>query len=175
MISKEKKKAFVEDVTLILKESKSVIFTDFSGLTTPELNELKNTLREKKINYKVTKKSLWPFILEKVGLVKEVDFSDYKGSIGIAYGSDEGVGVAKAIHNFVKTHKEFSILGGLIDKIFIDSQKIKELAILPSKEELFSKFVFVLSSPLRLFAGVLGANQRNLVSVINQIKIIKVR
>lgn len=171
MISREKKEKSVEDLATIISESGSVIFTDFSGLSTNDLNELKNSLRNENIQYKVTKKSLWPFIMKKVGLdEKIVDFSEHKGSIGITYSSDEGVSSAKVITSFIKKHKNFAILGGFIENLFVESQKIIELSKLPSRKELFSRLVFAISNPTRLFAGVLGAAQRDFVFVINQIK-----
>ena len=171
MISREKKEKSVEDLAAIVSESASVIFTDFSGLSTNDLNELKSNLRSENVHYKVTKKSLWPFVMKKAGLnEKVIDFSKHKGSVGIAYSSDEGVGSAKVIAGFIKNHKEFSILGGFMEKLFVSNQKIAEWAELPSREELLSRFVFALSDPIRSFAGVLGGAQRDFVSVINQIK-----
>ncbi len=170
MISREKKEKTIEDLVEILKTNNSIIFTDFSGLSAPEINELKKDLREKGIIYKVTKKSLWPFVFKKIESEDVSAISEYKGSVGIAYNNDEGVLGAKAVDDFKSRYKEFGVLGGFLGRVFVGPEKILELAKLPGREELLSKFVYVINSPRQNLVGALGANINNLVSVINQIR-----
>lgn len=170
MITREKKGKIMEELTKVIKEKQNIIFTDFSGLTTAKINELKNNLRDKNIRYKVTKKSLWPIVTRKTSLEKQFNFSDHVGSVAIAYGFGEVNEIAKVITDFSNQEKELVILGGIFDNVFVSSEKIKELAKIGSREELMSRFVFILKNPLQSLVGVLGANIRDLVSIISNIK-----
>lgn len=170
MITREKKEKIVEELVDAVKDSESIIFTDFSGLGTTEINELKKNLREEGVRYKVTKKSLWPLILKKLGFKDQLDFLNNPGSVSIAYSKNDGIDTAKVIDNFTKSHETFKILGAIIDKVFVGPDKIRALAALPTRKELLARFVFTLNSPRQRFVSVLGVNIRNLVSVISNIK-----
>jgi len=170
MISREKKEKLVEELARILKESASVLFADFAGLGTTDLNELKKELRQNEVGFKVTKKSLWPFIFKKAGLAEEPTILNYEGSVAIAYGKNEGIETAKIFKKFAKNHETLKIIGGFFWKEFRDVISVLKLAELPARETLLGMVVGITASPLSSFMGVLKANQRNLVSIISQIK-----
>ena len=169
MITKEKKKEAVDELSAIIKDNDSVFFTDFSGLSTPELDGLKSKLRELGASYKVSKKSLWPFIMRRAGR-EDIDFSNHKGSIGVVYSNEEEAGIAKAIKEFSKKHGQFGIMGGLLKKVFISPERVSYLASLPSYEQLLAMFTSTVNAPRQGLVGVLSANIRNLVSVVSNIK-----
>ena len=173
MLSRAKKEEQVEQLVKILQTNTAVVFTDFTGLSTPELNELRVELRKENIRYKATKKSLWPFVKKATeqgeGEAAPV-FEDYKGSVAIAYGEGEGVDVSKILTKFAKTHETFAILGALVQGEFLDKERIRALAALASREELLAKLVYVLAGPMRNLVSVLSAPQRDFVSVLSQIQ-----
>lgn len=176
MLSREKKEKQVEQLTRILAENGAVIFTDFSGLATPEMSALRNKLREEGVRYKVTKKSLWPFVQQKAAeyLPTEAEdqlaFADHKGSVGIAYSEGEGIEASKVITEFAKEYKSLTVLGGLVQGELLGLERIKALAALPSREELLAQVVYVLNAPMRNLVGVLRGPQRELVQVLSQIQ-----
>ena len=59
--------------------------------------------------------------------------------------------------------------GGLLDGQIVSSEQIKEIADLPSREELVSKLLFLLQSPIRNLVTVLNANVKNIAVVLDQI------
>jgi len=171
MLTKAKKEEQVETLVKIIQEYPTVVFTDFSGLSTSDLNELRGSLREQSISYMATKKSLWPFVHKKASIKeKDLTFENYKGSVGIAYSEGEGTETSKVIVKFAKEHERFSILGALVSGVYVNIDYIKELAALPSREELLAKLVYVMSGPIRNFVSVLKAPQRDFVSVLGQIQ-----
>ncbi len=170
MLTREKKEAQVQTLAGILKESPAIVFTDFSGLSTPELNELRGTLREGGIRYKATKKSLWPFVRAQVeGQPEEILFPEHEGSVAIAYSDGEGIETSKILTKFAKDHEQFAILGALVQGEFLNVGRIKELASLPSREELLAKVAYLLASPMRGLVGVLNGPQREFVQVLQQV------
>ena len=171
MLSKAKKQKLVEEIARIVKENPSIVFTDFSGLTIGELDELKRELRAEGVLYKATKKSLWPFVQERAQMPEDtLGIGEYKGSIGIAYGSGEGIEASKILVKFAKKSEKLAILGGYINQMFFDKSRIMTLAALPSREELVAKLLYVLSSPMQRFVRAISAPSQQLVSVLSQIK-----
>lgn len=167
MLSRAKKEQLVKDLSAVIQEHNGIIFTDFAGLTTPEIDELKSGLRAKSALYKVVKKSLLPLVSKKTGI--DLNLESHKGSLAIAYGDEEGVAVAKTISTFAKSHKNLVILGGLLNSIFAEPEKIWELAALPSREELLGKLMYLLN-PAGLLVRVLASPLAGLVNVISSIK-----
>ena len=171
MLTKEKKRQLVDELSDIVRSNSSVIFTDFGGVGTSDLNALKASLREHQVRYKVTKKSLWPFVQSKAGIVDEAAaFPGHKGSLAVAYGGGEGIEAAKVLSSFAKEHETFTILGALLGGDFVGADRVAVLAALPSREELIAKVVYVMNAPLRGLVSVLAGPQRGLVQVLAQIK-----
>jgi len=170
MISKDTKIKQLKELKEILDKNINIVFTDFTGLTTDKLNEFKQLLKKADIRYKVTKKSLWPFIFKNTQESDKLNLSEHKGSVAIAYGSGEVNEISKLLTDFSKQEKELTILGGLLNKLFVGKQKIKELASIGSREELLSRLAFILASPARTFVGVLNAKTQELVRVISSIR-----
>lgn len=128
MITLSQKKELVRNLAEKFKKAKAIIFTDFTGATTPELEDLRGQLREKNIDYQIIKKSLLKRVYPQI---------DYQGPIAIALADDE-IALSKILYGFNK----IKILGGRD----LDLTKIQELAKLPSKEELLTKFVYLLKN-----------------------------
>lgn len=169
MISREKKSKLIEQLAVVLKESASVIFADFSGLATSELNKLKKELRAHSVRFKVTKKSLWPLVFKKAGLVEEPIVREHPGSVAIAYGPVEGIETAKTLKAFAKSHEALKIVGGFLWGEFHNPATILKVAELPNREVLLGMTAGVIAAPLRSFVGVLRSPLRDLVGVIKSI------
>jgi len=77
---------------------------------------------------------------------------------------------AKIISGFSKEHNKLKVLGGLMDDKALTVEEIKELAKIPSREELLAKLVWSIKSPVSGFVNVLSGNIRNLLLIFKQIK-----
>jgi large subunit ribosomal protein L10 len=171
MLSKTKKGELVQQLTEIVQKHSSVIFSDFSGLSTPELDELRRSLRERGVYYKVTKKSLWPYVRERANIPEEaLSFGEHKGSVAMAYTPDEGVNMSKALTKFAKEHEKLVILGGFMNGETFTVDRIRQLAALPSREELLAKLVYLCASPMQRFARVVAAPHQQLVTVLGHVQ-----
>ena len=168
MLSKEQKKKLVLEVSAALKNSKSVIFTDFAGLTMSEITALRKDLKKQpamptgrqasspggSVGYKVIKKSLLDLILIASGKTG-VDLTGHKGSLAVAYSSEDGLTMAKTINSFVVSTKKLNILGGFLMGGLVEAKQVTLLAKLPSREILLTQVVQVLMSPISGLARVL--------------------
>lgn len=167
MLTKQQKQKIVEELTDKINRQKILVFTDFRGLKVDEISDLRNKLREIKSEYIVAKKTLVKLAFEKAK--KEVDLSQFDGSMALAFGYGDPVMPAKVIHNFSKEHKDLKILGGLTEDKFLTIEDVKELASIPSKEELLAKLVGSLKAPISGFINVLQGNIKNFIGVLNGI------
>jgi len=90
------------------------------------------------------------------------------GGPPVAYTSGDPVVLAKALSTWMQENAEFTFKLGIVDGKVIDVREIGELATMPGKEELFSKLLFLISSPAQRLATVINATGRDLAVVINQ-------
>jgi len=167
--TKQQKEETVKFLQEKLGKTKAVVFTNFDGLTVEETNELRNILRENEIDYTVVKRTLLKLAFKKVDL-KEVDIDQLSGGLGIAFGYEDEILPAKTLSQFAKKHPALKLVAGIFEKKFIDQSKVKELASLPSKDELYSKLVWLFNYPASGFVNVLAGNLRSLVYALNAIK-----
>ena len=158
-----------ENVTWLASEletSTSAIVGTFSGLTAAKDFELRKAVRGAGGSYHVVKNKLAARAGEgtKVGAA----LTGLKGVSSIAYTSGDPVALAKALSTWVKDNAEFTFKLGIVDGRVITVQEIAALATLPGKEELFSKLLYLISSPAQRLATVVNATGRDLAVVINQ-------
>lgn len=166
MITREQKEEIVETVAEKIKEAKAIVFTDYRGISAEEITELRSILREKGIEFKIMKQTLFALAAKKAGA--DIDLSSLKNHpVAIAFGKDE-VEPAKAIHEFNKKTEKLEMLGGVLNGKMISLEELKTLALMPTREEMYAKVVGSIAAPLRGIIGVLQGNLRGLVSVISQ-------
>ena len=163
----EAKKVVVEEIKGKIQNSKSVVFVKFSGLTVAEDTELRREFRKNNVEYKVLKNTLIRRAFNDLGIT---DFDeDLNGPTSVAFGADE-TGAAKVIVEAAKKYQDkVSVKSAFVDggKVGIDG--VKELAAMPSKEELIAKMLGSMQAPLTNFVGVLTAMPRGLVVALNAI------
>jgi len=160
---KSKKEKMVKDVEKMIKDSQSVVFVNFHGLNAVGETSLRRDLRDKDVCYKVSRKTLLKRALlgKADGVLPELD-----GEVAIVYlpaeasakdGGADQIAPAREVYNFQKAHKGLlNILGGIFEGKFMDSVKMTEIAMIPSREVLLSKLAFLLKSPMQRLAVAVG-------------------
>jgi len=167
--TRKQKEEAVQELVEDFNSSKSLVFTNYQGLTVKDLEELRAKMREQDVVYKVVKNTLFEVARGKSNL-KDVDIDKQAGQVAVAFGMEDEVSPAKIIFEFAKDHKKMEILAGILDSKLLSDEEIKALAKLPSKEELLAKTVATINAPVSGFVNVLAGNIRGLVNVLNSIK-----
>jgi len=162
-VLKSKKKSCVTELEELYKVSKSVIVTHYHGLTVSEVTKLRKSLREKGAAFKVIKNTLANIAASNVGITH--DSNMYSGPTAIAYSDDE-IAAAKGVVEFAKSNKNLKIVGGLVNDSIMDEKAVKQLATLPSLDELRGKLVGLLQAPAANLARVSQAPAGSLARVI---------
>jgi large subunit ribosomal protein L10 len=159
----------IEKVKVLASElegSTSAIIGTFAKLTVAQDFELRKVVRSAGGRYRVLKNKLAALASE--GTKIESALKGLKGVSSVAYTSGDPVALAKAVSTWVGENAEFTFKLGIVDGKVITVEEIKQLALLPGKEELFSKLLFLIQSPAQRLATVINATGRDLAVVINQ-------
>jgi len=166
--TKLQKQEILRDLYAKIDKSKSMVFASFTALTVQEAEELRNELRKENNEYYVAKKTLLSMALQEKG--QEVKVDDFDGQIAVVFGYGDEVSPAKTLSKFIKTHEnKVEFVGGVMDGKFIEPAEVRELAKLPSKQELYARLVGTINAPVSGFVNVLAGNLRGLVQVLKAI------
>lgn len=155
-ITKSQKEQIVNEVSKFLRDSKFIVFSNFSGVSVSQLTNLRRSLSIIKAKCKVIKKTLLNLVLKKSGDTS-FDLEKITGPIGVVFSAGEVIEVAKTLYDFSKKNETFQIIGGLelADNKFLDKDMIITLAKLPSREVLLGNLLAMLTMPLRNLVGIL--------------------
>lgn len=168
MQTKKQKEDLVKKLTEQLMKMKAAVFADYTGMSVAKLTQLRRKLRERNVELKVAKKTLIDIAVKNAGIA-EVDIKKMVGQVAVIMGYSDEVAPAKTIYEFDKKGERMKILGGILERNFIDAQSVLSLAKLPSKQELLAKAVGSIAAPLTGLVNVLQGNIRGLVQVLSQI------
>lgn len=167
MKTRAQKEQTVQQLTEKLGRSKAIVFTDYKGMTMSQLSSLRDTLAEQDAQLAVTKNTLLKIALRESGKPIEDNF---EGPVATLFAYSDEITPLKSLVKALKDNGIGKIKSGILGDQFLDENRIKQLASLPSKDELRGKTVGVLAAPLQGMVGVLQANLRNLVYVFEQIR-----
>jgi large subunit ribosomal protein L10 len=160
-----KKIRIVEDLQETFSRCSIGIMTDYRGLTTAELVDLRRKLREAKLEYKVVKNTLALIAARGAGLEHAAD--SFKGPMAVAFGHGEITHAAKVLTEYIRSTKSvLNIKGGFLTDRVLTPQDIETLARLPSREVLISQVMAGIQSPIYGLVNVLAAPLRGLMQVL---------
>ena len=165
-VSKARKTEQVEKLTADLQKVSSVVVSTYTKMTVSQDYELRKALRGAGAKYQVVKNTLAERAAK--GTKVEGALKDLAGVTSIAYTTGDPVAMAKALQKYAKDTPEFTFKSGVVEGRVITIKEIEALATMPSKEELYSKLLFLLNAPAQRLATAINAVPRNLAVVINQ-------
>lgn len=167
MKTRDQKAKAVETMTTEIAKATNAFVIEFKGITVPQVTELRQKVRETNSTYIVVKNTLALIALKDSAMIELKEH--FSGPTAIAYNQGDAVALAKALTKFAKDVPALTFKGALLDGKVVPASQIDNIASLPSREELVSKLLYVLQSPMRGLAIVLNANIRNLAVVLDQI------
>lgn len=162
------KQMAVEGLRGNFSKAKSVLLTDYRGLTVAEMNEVRRTLRESSVELKVVKNTLAKIAIKGTGA--EVISDQFVGPTAVAFTYEDAVAAAKALTKLAETHDELEIKAGLLGEKLLNLEDIKALSKLPSREVLLAKLLSVMNAVPTGLVNVLIGKQRELVQVLAAIR-----
>ncbi|MBD3244844.1 MAG: 50S ribosomal protein L10 [Candidatus Moranbacteria bacterium] len=168
MLTKKDKEKIIEELLEKIKNSKSVVLSDYRGLEANEVRDLRDTLRKEGIEYRVFKKSLIQIALNKLEI--KADLKKHEGPVAMAFSKEDEVLAAKLISDFSKKNEELEIVSAILENNYLAKQEVINLSKLPGKEELLAKVVGTINAPITGFVSATNGIIRNFVGVVDAIR-----
>src|SRR5258708_4138603 len=165
-VTKARKTEQVEKLSKDLKNVSNVVVATYTKMTVPQDYELRKVLRGAGAKYQVVKNTL----AERAGKGTKVEgaLKDLAGVTSIAYTSGDPVAMAKALTKFAKETPEFTFKVGVVEGRGVTIKEIEALATMPSKEELYSKLLFLINAPAQRLVTVMNAVGRDVAGGLRQ-------
>lgn len=163
MTTKKKIEA-VEELTEQLKESDFTVLTDYRGLTVSEMAQLRKQMRGAGVDYHVAKNTLLRRAAQQAGY-PEME-AMLMGPTAVAFAKDDASKAAKALREYARTSKVFTIKGGVLAKRVLSQDEINTVADLPPRTELIAKVIGTAQAPIVNLVSVLSGPTRGLAYVL---------
>ena len=153
MAKVELKQPIVEEIKENLKDAKTVVLVDYRGLTVEQDTKLRKTLREAGVIYKVYKNTMVKLAIDGTEFDSVKD--DLEGPTAVAVSKTAATAAARVLAKFAKENPALEIKSGIVEGTYYDAKGIATIATIPSREELISKFLGSIQSPITNFARVI--------------------
>ena len=154
MAKVEEKQPVVQAISEAVNGAASVVVVDYRGLTVTEDTELRKTLRENNVSYKVYKNTMMNFAFK--GTEFEALSGVLEGPNAIAVSKDDATAPARILADFAKKAPNLEIKAGVVEGQFYDAAGMKAISEIPSRDELLSRLLGSLQSPIANLARVLN-------------------
>lgn len=156
----EMKKAYIEKQAIIdeikdkFERAESAVVIDYMGITVAQADAMRKKLREANVDYTVYKNTL---------VKRAIDGTDYapmaevlEGPSAFAFSYDDATAPARVLNDAIKEFKKMEFKGGFVEGEYYDKEAIAQIAAIPSREVLISKFMGSIQSPISSFARVVS-------------------
>lgn len=159
----EAKRETVDELREELSRARTMIVSEYRGLTVKELGDIRRTLRKQDVSYRVVKNRLLKIAARDT--VGEALAPLLTGPTAIAFGTDEAA-TAKAVLDATRPYRIVRVTGGVLGDRAIDAEGVTRLATLPSRETLLAQIAGDLAAPLAMMAGLLEAPIRDVAGLV---------
>lgn len=141
---------------------------DYQGIKVPQVTDLREKVRQSGGEYIVVKNTLALRAIdgESMAVLKE----HFVGPTAVAFSDKDPVALAKTLTDFAKDVPVLKFKAGLVEGRAVAADQIKDIAALPSREQLIAKLLFLMQSPVTRFARVLAAVPQSFVMVLDQVR-----
>ena len=154
MAKVELKQPIVDEISAVIKDAQSLVVVDYRGLTVAEDTQLRKQLREAGVSYKVYKNTLVSRAVEGTEFegIREV----LEGPSAFAVSTEDATAPARILAKFAKTVPALEIKAGVVEGNYYDAEGMKAIASVPGREELLSRLLGSMQSPITNLARVLN-------------------
>jgi len=153
--SRAQKAEAVDRLKAAFAKAKSLVFSDYQGMTVPRLTQLRKQLSGAQVDYIVAKKTVLNLAAKQAGL--DIDFKTLPGMIGVAIAHEDEAAATKIIGDAGAKESPIKLLGGIFEGKTVDQQYVITLSKLPSKPQLLGQLLSVMNGPMSAFARLLNA------------------
>jgi large subunit ribosomal protein L10 len=166
-LNRQEKAAVIEEVSALVAKAKAIVVAEYRGLDVDAVTKLRKQARSQGVQLRVLKNTL---------ARRAVDGTPFAGlsdrMVGpLVYGfSADPVAAAKVLAGFAKDHDKLIVKGGAMANFVMDEKGVKELATMPSREELLAKLMATLQAPIGQFVRTLNEVPSRLVRTLAAVR-----
>lgn len=167
-MNKEEKQQTVDSLSEQFRSIDSAFLINYKGLKVVDATEMRRKIREINGSYVVVKNTLALRAVKQTKMEQLEPF--FQGPTAIAYHPKDVVGLAKLLTEIGKGNPNFEFKAALVEGKVVSPNEIQAIALMPSREVMLSKLVFLLKAPLQKLTTVLKAPIRDLGLVLKQVQ-----
>ena len=150
-MKRPEKEKLVAELREKLTGANALYYTDFTGLNVKRMTDLRRRLRKANVGYVVIKNTLALRAVNDSGLAGE----RLRGPTGVVIGTDP-VTAAKVLNDFARENEQRpQVKGGMLEGRPLSVDQVKQLASLPSREQMLADLGAGLQSPMAAFVGAI--------------------
>jgi large subunit ribosomal protein L10 len=165
-MQRTEKEKIVAELTERLRESETLIVSDYRGLSVKEIDELRTQLIENGASFTVVKNSLTRRAAQDAGADALLALLDGPSAIAFVEAGGDPVAVAKSLADSARTTKILAIRGGVMQGRTISAEDVDELAKLPPVDVLRGQVLGAVTAPLYAIVGLFTAPLQDLYGLI---------
>ncbi|SMO97194.1 50S ribosomal protein L10 [Gracilimonas mengyeensis] len=162
------KRAVLDELNDKLQNASALYIANYSGMSVPEMNELRGAFRKGDIRFKIYKNKLVKLAMEEVGGYDEI-IPSLNEQNAFAFVEEELAAPAKVLKEFIKEHNKPTFKAAIVDGDFYGEDKLDVLAAMKSKNEIIGDILGLLMAPLSNVVGALESQGSNLVGAVKTI------
>ena len=167
-LNKTEKEQVIQELRAEFNRAKTIVFTDYRGLTVADLSNLRSLLREGQFEYKIVKNTLAKIASE--GTMLSAAKDAFRGPVGIAISYDDPVLAVKKILEYSKKNDKLKVGIGIIEGSVCAAQDLKAVADLPPRNVLLATIAGGLQSPLNKLGWLLSSTLSSFVNALDALK-----
>jgi large subunit ribosomal protein L10 len=168
-LSRTEKDELIATYSAGMAQAPHAFLLGYKGITVPQVTELRNRVRTSGGQYIVVKNTLALRAIEHGAMAALKDH--FVGPTAVVWSHHDPVALAKALTDFAKDVPAIEFKAGLVEKHPVAAAQIKDIAQMPSRNELIAKLLFLIQSPIVRLARVLAAVPQSFVAVLDQVRI----
>lgn len=162
------KKAVVEKIAEVAKNSISVVAADYHGLSVNEMTDLRAKARASGVSLHVVRNTLTKRAFE--GTDYECMSEVLTGPLCLAFAQDSPGAAARVFRDFAKDHDKLEVKALSVGGKLLDASQLKAVANLPTRDEALSQLMFVMKAPITKLVRTLAEPHAKLVRTVAAIR-----
>ena len=148
----KQKQIVIDEIKDKFERAESAVVIDYMGITVEQADAMRKKLREANVDYTVYKNTL---------VKRAIEGTDYEqlgeileGPSAFAFSFEDATAPARVLNESIKEFKKMEFKAGIVEGEFYDKDGITQIADIPSRDVLISKFMGSIQSPIANFARV---------------------
>ena len=159
----------VQELREKVKKAKSIVVTDYKGLSANEVNDLRQKVRDSGAEISVAKNSLLEIALKEEGYNTQEIAQDLKGPSATVFSYEDAINPIKALFEFAKKSELPKVKAGFVEGTYLNGVGMESISKLPSKMELIAKVLGTMKSPLSGLVNSLSGTNKKVVYALAEI------